>query len=469
MNNKLNIVIDSNFFNRYLNVIRKNQYKFKLQDDGLYTFMKNEKGESKLFLDWDARYVDLTVYNKRPFGIDLENGDGLEKIDNLEKLYIFVNLSIECIDRINLLEDNHKAIKSAKKLKYFLDIINFTRYIPRQYILNSYFTGTTNNINIINFTHTTVSSTVILNIDMGTISLFYDWEKNKIVFEFDVNNLDCQELINLYLEKCSNNGSNNSDGSYGSKQYQNGPNNKKTSFSLLENSKNRQKLKFVLYLDKEDSRFDTIMIHYKSIMQFLITETMNRLFDIKSEQAKNALSVLRYYISSEKYIDFLFGDIKPTKNDVAFVEEVPLDYNQRPSISHNGSIVDINYEMGIIKFSYKGEYPIIISMETGEGIHAIAHGPKIETFLDLINKITIQQSGTNNNLFKSKINRFMDIMTRSMKKIYHEETAIYSEVPMNMFNEMPKNIYNQMPQMPYNEMPKMPYGEVPQMPYGERL
>jgi hypothetical protein len=451
MNKKLNIIIDPNFFNKYIYTIGENVYKFKLEEDGLHTLMKNEKGESKLFLDWKAKYTDFTFYNKRPFAIDLESGDGLEKIDSLEKLYIFVNLGVKCIERIYLLDDNIRAIKIAKKLKYFLDIINFTRFIPRQYVLSSYFSNSSNlNVNInqrINFSYTSVSSTIILNIQMGNITLFFDWDNKKMVFDFDVDNLSCDELINLYLDKCSNDrdGPNGRDSS--SLFYPTGPNNKNKSFSLLNDNKSRRKFKFVLYLDKEDIQNELIMIHYKSIMQFLITETMNRLFDIKTENSKDALIALRYYISSDRYIDFFVGNIIKKQNQIAFIEEVPLNYNQIVSTMHNGSIVDIDYEKGFIKYSYQGQYPIMLNMDNGEGLTAISHGNKLETFLELINKIIIQQSGSNNHILKKRLNNFMNIMTHFIQKLTKQETQF---IP-----------YNEIHQIPYNEVLHMPYNKIP--------
>jgi len=421
MNYKLNIIVDPNFFKKYIYTIGENEYKFKLQDDGLHTFMKNQKGDSKLFIDWDAKYVDLTIYNKRPFSIDLQNGDGLEKIDTLEKLYVFVNLAIECIERIYLLGHSHRAIKSAKKLKYFIDMINFTKYIPKQYILSSYFSGSTN-LNVstrINFTYTSISSTIILNIQMGNITLFFDWENKKMVFDFDVDSLTCDELINLYLDKCSRDSGHGPDGRDGSSSfYPYGP-----------DSKSRKKFKFVLYLDREDSEYEIIMIHYKSIIQFLITETMSRLLDIETEKSKNALLVLRFYVSSDRYLDFLVGNIKKTKNQIAFVEEVPLNYNQLLSTMHNGSIVDVDYEKGFIKYSYQGQHPVILNMDTGDGLKAILSENKLVTFIELINKIIIQQSGTNNHMLKKRLNNFMNIMTHFIQKEKKQESTFY--VPQN--------------------------------------
>jgi hypothetical protein len=465
MNRKLNIVVDPNFFKKYIFSIGENEYKFKLEDDGLHTFMKNEKGESKLFLDWKAKYADFTFYSKRPFAIDLESGDGLEKIDSLDKLYIFVNLGAKCIERIYLLDDNVKAIKVAKKLKYFLDIINFSKFIPRQYVLSSYFSGKINLAPRIYFSYTTISSTIILNINIGEITMFYDWENNKMVFDFNVDNLSCDELINMYLDKCGN-GSNDDDGPNGT----NGSNdffyskklyNPKDSFSVLSDENGRKKFKFTLYLDKEDKEFNTIMIHYKSIMQYLITETMNRLYDINSSQSKKAIIALRYYISSDKFIDFFVGNVKKKKNEIAFVEEVPYNYNKKVSMMHKGSIIEIDYEKGIIHYSYLKEYPVLINMDNGEGLSAISHGRKIETFFDLITMILNEQSGTNNFLLKTKLTRFINIMTQYKQKLFHQEKNVF----MMPNNEMPFMMQNkEIPFiMPNKEMPFiMQNSEVPQ-------
>jgi len=125
---------------------------------------------------------------------------------------------------------------------------------------------------------------------------------------------------------------------------------------------------------------------------------------------------------------------------------------------HNGSIVDVDYQKGIIKYSYQGQYPIILNMDTGEGLKTIVAGNKLLTFIELINKIIIEQSGTNNHMLKKRLNNFMNIMTHFIQKEKQKSTFFVPQNESTFF--VPQNESSFF--VPQNESTFfVPNGEVP--------